>query len=360
MKILFDYSIFNHQRLGGISRYFSNLDYEINKTTNESKILAPIHYNLFLKNYKNYKGFYIKRFPRFTTKLFKIYNNIITKKYIKNFKPEIFHKTFYNNFWPENFKGKKFLTVYDLIYEKFYKDYNFPSNYRPKKKALENSDGIFAISNNTKRDLMEFYDVPEKKIFVTHLGANLMMENVNNKIISDPFILFVGDRKRYKNFKNLLKAYALSQKINQSFKLVVFGGDDFYNDENKIIREYKLNEDKIIKVSGDDSLLVSFYKKAKLFVFPSKYEGFGLPLLEAAANDCPIVCSDLEVFKEIIKDGACYFNPYSVDDIIESLEKVLFSNTLTNDLRIKASKRLNNFSWKKCAEETLEIYKNLK
>lgn len=233
MKILYDYSIFTHQSLGGISRYFINLDREINKKKYISNIIAPAHYNKFLNEYSNYKGIYLKKFPRFTSKIFNIYNKMTTLNFIKFNQPNIYHKTYYNNFWPNNFKGKKFLTVYDLIHEKFYKDYNFSYNHRPKKKDLDNTDGIIAISNNTKSDLINYYNIPSNKIYVTHLGINFETFRFSKKIIDDPFILFVGDRKRYKNFENLLKAYSFSEKINKSFKLVVFGGGNFFDNEKK-------------------------------------------------------------------------------------------------------------------------------
>lgn len=356
MKILYDYSIFAHQPLGGISRYYINLD-QLIKKNNKSIILAPIHFNKFLNSYKNYKGTFIKKFPKFTSKIFRFYNNSMSNKFLTSFKPDIFHKTYYNNYFPKNFSGKKIITVYDLIHEKFYKDYNFKENYRAKTKQLENSDSIIAISNKTKSDLIEYYNISPKKIFVTHLGINSLPSTSEYNIINQPYILFVGDRKRYKNFSNLLKAYSLSKKINNNFKLVLFGGGDLFESEKEIIIKYKINPNSIIQISGSDENLSSLYRFSSLFIFPSKYEGFGLPLLEAASLKCPVACSDIEVFREIMDDGAYYFNPNSVDDIIDNLEKVLLSDSLKKDLVSRASKRLSNFSWSKCADQTLKVYK---
>ncbi len=356
MKILFDYSIFAYQTLGGISRYYINLDKEIKKQYS-CNIVAPAHYNKYLKEYSFYHGAYFKKFPKFTNDIFNFYNKVFTKSFIQSNNPNVYHKTYYNDFWPKNFKGKKFLTVYDLIHEKFYKEYNFPINYRPKKKALDNSDAIFTISHKTKKDLIELYGISEKKIFVTHLGINLEFNNSNMNIIKDPFILYVGDRKRYKNFKNLLKAFAMSKKINENFKLVVFGGGEFFEDEKKFFSKNNLNENKIIKIDGNDDILTSLYKSANLFVFPSKYEGFGLPLLEAATNNCPIACSRIEVFEEIMSNNVRYFDPNSIEDMIDNMEEVLFSDTLANNLINKAKSISNNFSWSKCAKETLKVYK---
>ena len=356
MKVLFDYSIFTDQKLGGISRYFLNLDKEINKTSNESNILAPLHYNLFLKDYGNYKGRYVKKFPKFTSQFFKFYNDIKTKKFIQNFEPDIYHKTYYNHSWPENFKGKKILTVYDLIHEIFFQEFGYKHDYRPKKKSLLGADAIITISKNTKSDLMNYYNIPSSKIFVTHLGVNLESIKFSSNIIKDPYILYVGDRKRYKNFITLLKAYCISKKINQNFKLVLFGGGKLFNSELDIIRKFNIKKNSILQFSGTDEDLSSFYKYSNLFIFPSKYEGFGLPLLEAASKNCPIACSDLKVFKEIMGDSVQYFDPNSTDSIIYNLEKILFSESLKKELADKALKRINNFSWHNCAKETMKIY----
>ena len=357
MNILYDYSIFTHQPLGGISRYFINLDNEINSGEHKSNIIAPVHFNKFLENYNNYKGIYVKKFPKYTSRIFKLYNNIITNKFISNSKPNIFHKTYYNDYTLKNFSGKRVLTVYDLMHEIFYQDYGKKFDYRPKEKSLNNSDLIITISNKTKSDLIKYYNIPSKKIFVTHLGINYLSDNEDHDIINVPYILYVGDRRKYKNFIILLKAYSVSKKINSQFKLVLFGGGPLLKSELKLIRDYGLELNSVIQISGTDIKLSSLYKFSNLFVLPSKGEGFGLPLLEAASKNCPVACSDIEIFNEVMGNSAQYFNPDSVDDIIEKLEKILFSDSMRKELILKGSKRLSNFSWKKCAKETLDIYK---
>ena len=199
------------------------------------------------------------------------------------------------------------------------------------------------------------YFIP-KKIFVTHLGVNHLQNLLDYKIINEPYLLYVGSRKRYKNFTNLLKAYSISKKINKNFKLILFGGGQLLRSEFDVINKYSVDLNSITQISGSDNELSSLYKHANLFIFPSKYEGFGLPLLEAASQNCPIACSDIEVFREIMGNSVKYFNPDSVDDIIKNLEEILFSNSLSQKLIAKASNQLLNYSWDKCAKETLEIY----
>ena len=125
MKVLFDYSIFFHQKYGGISRYFLNLHNELLKKNINANILAPLHNNIFLKNYKNNlsKNFYIKDYPKYTRKIINGYNNIFSNFFLKLSNTNILHKTFYQKNISENPKVKKIITVYDLAHEIFYKDY---------------------------------------------------------------------------------------------------------------------------------------------------------------------------------------------------------------------------------------------
>ena len=358
MKIFYDYSIFTHQNLGGISKYFINLE-KLLKNQNLTKIFAPIHRNLFLKE-NIQKGIFIKRFPKYSGKIIKFYNQLLTNINVRNFNPDIYHKTYYNDFWPSNLKGKKIITVYDLIHEIYHEDYGYDQKYRPKEKCLLESDVIIAISKNTKNDLINYYDIPKNKIYVTHLGVNLNEnQTFNKKIVEDPYLLYVGDRKRYKNFSNLLKAFSLNTNIYKDFKLVVFGGEEFSKSEIEIFKDNKIDLNKIFKISGNDKVLSNLYEYAELFIFPSKYEGFGLPLIEAGIKKCPIACSNIKIFKEIMGDSVCYFNPDSPEDISKVLEEILYSNEKKKILKEKAFIKSKNYSWKKCSEQTFKIYKSI-
>ena len=358
MKIFYDYSIFIQQNLGGISRYFVNLEKELSNTQ-QTRILAPIHKNFFLKN-NNYKNKYFKNFPIYTGRIIKLYNQTFTNKYVKNFNPDIYHKTYYNNYWPSNLKGKRVITAYDLIHEIYYSDYGYEKNYRPKKESFFNVDKIISISENTKKDLVNFYNIPQNKIHVIYLGTDIdKVYIINKRLVGDPYILFVGDRKRYKNFFNLLIAYKQSKKIYNNFKLAIFGGGEFSKEEIKIFDENKIDLNKIVKISGGDDILANLYENAELFVFPSQYEGFGLPLLEAAVKKCPIVCSDINVFKEIMEDSVTYFNPNYPEDISKVIEDITFSNEKKKVSVEKAYLKSKEYSWSKCAKETLDLYKTL-
>ena len=363
MKVSFDYSIFFHQKYGGVSRYFINLHKEFLKQNIDAKIIAPIHNNLFLKDYlkTNTKNNYLKGYPRFTRKLLKTYNHLFSKIQCNLDKPDIIHKTFYEKNISNNPKTKRVLTVYDLIHEVYYEDYNLRQNLRPKEIALKNIDKIICPSNKTKKDLINFYNIPESKIDVVYMGIHSFEKIYDQNLtkVHSPFILFVGDRKRYKNFSNFINAYSFSSKLQKDFKLVCCGGGKLTNSEISNITNLKINISNIIQIESNDNQLHYLYKKATALIFPSKYEGLGLPQLEAMSLGCPVISSDHEAIRESVGDAAVLFNPEEPEDIKFNIEKVLYSSSLLNELKVLGLERSKLFSWKKCANETLDIYNKL-
>ena len=330
INIVFDYKVFFEQPLGGASKYIYELNKELAKLNCDTKILSPIHINNYINGNDTTKTFYKfnNHYPKFTRKFFENLNRAYINNYLKKNKVDIFHYTLENSNYLKNFKGKKLITIYDLIHEKFDKFYNLPYDYKEKKKFfLKEMDHIICISECTKKDLIKFYGIDEKKISVTHLATteNLITQKtcVKNKF-QKPYILFVGHRKRYKNFINFIKAFSISDKLKSDFEIICFSNELFDKNELEIIKSLNLNNS-IKLVSGDDTKLDQFYKNASLFVFPSLYEGFGIPLLEAMKNKCPICCSDTGSLKEIGATAVDYFNPKSIDSISNSMEKFLYS-----------------------------------
>ena len=128
--------------------------------------------------------------------------------------------------------------------------------------------------------------------------------------------------------------------------------------KKKKINEYKLHN-KVFHKEGTDEELYQLYKTAKVFIFPSIYEGFGLPLVEAMANDCPVICSNIDVFKEIAGNAAEYFDPSNVENFKAKIEEVIYSNTRLQELKSLGKMKSRNYDWEKCANETIKIYKKL-
>jgi Glycosyltransferase len=173
-----------------------------------------------------------------------------------------------------------------------------------------------------------------------------------------PYILYVGSRGgRYKNFDALLAAFGESS-LKGSFDLVAFGGGAFTVSELGKIRKVGIS-DAIRHVTGDDCLLAGYYRNATAFVYPSRYEGFGFPPLEAMASNCPVICSTAKSVVEIVGEAAAYFDPNDINGLRDSLERVAGDAQFAADLRARGSARVKEYSWQKCAEQTLSVYRQL-
>ena len=171
--------------------------------------------------------------------------------------------------------------------------------------------------------------------------------------INIPYIFYVGDRESYKNFSMLLDVYLTM--LSDRFDLVCFGGGKFSHKELKTIKNARFSR-RIIHLSGTDYLLASLYKNAFCFVYPSLYEGFGIPLLEAMAMGCPIIASNTSSIPEVVGKASLLFDPTSKDSLINAIE-LLESNELKRrkliDLGLEQEKK---FSWDKTADETFNVY----
>ncbi len=371
MNILYDHQIFIDQIYGGPSRYFFNLIREIENKEN-IKVCAPLHVNKYLSQLPKALVFgqnidFLKLdilLPYRIQKIIKenIINNVnlyYLNKSINNFKPNIIHKTYFDSY---KTNLPVVLTVYDLIHEKFHDLYKKDSNFRPKKKAIERANEIICISKNTLNDLNHYYDLKDKKASVIHLASDLKensFKNSKQQIYSkNNFLLYVGKRSLYKNFKNFVNAYSCSDKLKKDFKIYCFGGGKFTKDEIQIFKDLKI-DDKIIHLEGDDNDLIYLYKNARALIYPSKYEGFGLPVLEAMSFNCPVICSNTSSLPEVCEDAVAYFDPFSIDSINNKIIETVYSDNKIQELKLLGSKRIKLFSWEKCANETIKIYNRL-
>ena len=166
-------------------------------------------------------------------------------------------------------------------------------------------------------------------------------------------------RKRYKNFRLLLEAYSKLDKIKKDFDIICFGGGKFLKEEINYIKELSIKIDSIQQIEGSDEILSNLYLNATVLIYPSKYEGFGIPILEAMSLGCPVISSNVSSLPEVYGNAALGFSPNSSDELINCINKVVFDNFQRDQLIEKGLKRKNLFSWKKCAQQTNDIYKKL-
>jgi glycosyltransferase involved in cell wall biosynthesis len=259
------------------------------------------------------------------------------------------------------------MTIHDLnhlkfpeYYTKFHKYYY---NYIVKSSA-SNAKKILTVSNFSKMEIVNWLKCDSEKVVVTYNGVdeNFKVINDKDKLINirkkydlpQKFVLYIGNLKPHKNISNLIKAI---KKINQEITLVINGKSNEIL--NKIIKEnYLGNKVKFIGYVDDDDLL-ALYNLAELFVYPSLYEGFGLPPLEAMACGCPVITSNTSSLPEVVGDAGIMVDPYDVNEIAKAIDLILSNENLRNEMIERGLKQAKKFSWKKTAEETLKVYEDV-
>ena len=366
MNIAYDYQTFTVQKYGGISRYFYQLTKHISKTEHAAEIFSPLYINNYINNLpkelvhgKFVDAKYIDKIPK-KSRIIGGINRILSKRQIDLFNPDIVHETFYSKH--KTYKKAKYtvITVYDMIHELF--DYYLPPHHKgwdEKREAINRADHIICISEHTRKDLVELFGIEKEKTSVVHLAYD------NSVIVDDkldnerPFLLYVGWREWYKNFKPFLKSISRSKSIMNDFDIIAFGGGEFTVEELKLMTELGFRDEQVRQISGSDKLLAKYYSQARAFIFPSLYEGFGLPPLEAMSYNCPVISSNSSCMPEVIGDAAEYFNPNSLDEILESVEKTVYSDSRINELVLLGKQQIEKYSWQKCASETLSIYQSI-
>jgi len=351
-------SQFFHQRFGGVTRYSSSLIEKMIDNRINFKICAPIYKNSYIKKIdKRYVfGLHFSKYPNVS--VLRDINNFILKFFLKDNKNKLIHFMYDPEYLPKNSSQKKILTIHDTIHERFstsYKDDYFSN----RKKILKQIDKIICVSENTKKDLMEFYNLDNKKISVIYNGGDhlndVLISGKSNKVNEKPYILYIGSRSKYKNFRLFVESYKKSKRLVDDFKIVCFGGGNFSKDEIVFLRKLKIS-DNINLISGDDEDLKFYYKNASLFVYPSLYEGFGLSILEAMNIGCPVLVSDIPVFREILNDNINFFDPKSHEDLIFNMEKILFCNDNKVKLISNGKEISKKYLWSNCYKQTVDLY----
>jgi glycosyltransferase involved in cell wall biosynthesis len=287
----------------------------------------------------------------------------LARREIARFKPDIIHETYYSEdvFKPNG--ARRVLTVYDLIHERYPKFFvNSEGTIRPKRLAANSADHVICISESTRRDLVNYCGIPEEKTSVIYLGVDVdfvMASIQTRKCHVRPFLLYVGTRGGYKNFDRFVQAFARSTQLRKEFDLICFGGGQLLDYEQQLISKVGLRPDQVIQVGGGDDVLAALYQQAEAFVYPSLYEGFGIPPLEAMAVGCPVICSSSSSLPEVVGNAAEMFDPLDEEAMMVAMELVLESSSRRLALIEAGRDRYKQFTWEKCALETEAIYRKL-
>jgi glycosyltransferase involved in cell wall biosynthesis len=366
MDIFFDHQTFSLQEFGGISRYYAELISGINHTSSNRAFLPLLFSNnVYLKELGLSKSGLLPN-VQFYKKQQIIYrsNQAYSISKLQKQPFNVFHATYYDPYFISYLKGRPFtVTFLDMIHEKLSAQFPELSDgglITKQKQFLANrADRIIAISESTKQDIVELLNVDPNKIDVIYLGNSLkpIGRSTIEKSNPEPYLLFVGRRERYKNFEGLLRAiHPLLKKYR--LKLLCAGGDVFSKSENMLI--YSLGVNNLIEQRAiNDQTLLMLYRQAIAFIFPTLYEGFGIPVLEAFACDCPCIVSNLSSLPEVAGDAAMYIDPTLPESIVEAIEQLLHNSQLRQELVKKGRERLTHFSWSHTVDKTLNLYKAL-
>jgi glycosyltransferase involved in cell wall biosynthesis len=363
MKIFYDGQTYAQQTAGGINRYFSNIIDRLPPDTQptltaphrSNKLNYPTHQNLQLREFRDFRPSRISDTVR--TQYFRWIEN---HQYF-----DIIHPTYYFRLTKASFANighPLVINVWDMIHELFAGSLD-PEGYtvRAKKAAIESADTIICISESTKNDLLKYFPAVESKTIVTYLASEFKSEwSYGSEPISDrPYFLYVGSRaKEYKNFDTLLRAFAKAASINLEMILCIVGAP-FNDEEQQYIAELQLTDRIQHYGYTSDTHLAKLYRCSVAFVYPSLYEGFGIPPLEAMACGTVVVAANSSSIPEVVGDAGILFDPKAADDLADILLNLLDAPSERDRLIAKGFDRNKQFSWDKTAAQTIAAYRSL-
>lgn len=324
-------------------------------------------YDIALGNDEKLAKYNINNVIEFDSKIYGIKEQLkFPYKKLKKLKPDILHIPHYNI--PIFYRGKMIVTIHDLTHQIY-------TEFLPNKfayfyarfmvwLALRKAEKVITVSENTKKDILKRYKVDPNKIEVIYNAAGEEFKKKEKKDIeylyekysipkNEKIIMYVGNLKPHKNLERLLQAFS---KMNNENIVLILVGKAFkrYSELGSIEEKLGISNKVIHTGMVEQNELVDLYNLADLFVFPSLYEGFGIPVLEALACDTPVICSNTSSLPEVGGDVVDYFDPLNVEDIKNKIEENL---EIKNKKNYKS--QLEKFNWEKSIEKTKEIYENL-
>ena len=288
-------------------------------------------------------------------------------------KPDVFHAPHY--VLPPLTPGRRVVTIHDCIHLMFpeYLPYRLATVYARKMmgSATRRADRILTVSESSKRDILRFFPIDPDRITVIYNAIDERfrtappedaMSRVRERYqLEDPFVLYVGNVKPHKNVERLVDAFALvRQQRSDELKLLIIGDEiSKFQTLRRAVHRHQLHRHvRFLGFVGEDMLSV-LYRLAGVFVFPSLYEGFGLPPLEAMACGAPVITSNVSSLPEVVGDAALLVDPHSAQDIADAIVRVLSDPSLAAQLRARGLARAAAFSWERSVEKTLQIYKDV-
>lgn len=356
--LLLDNIVFELQKAGGISLVWRSIlescmkDVELPFAILDSGLGGG---NIFYPEFTES----VNRVPDHGRLLFRRYSDIK-----KSIKCRLFHSSYFRVHASK--KVKNIVTIHDFVYEKFDTGPRKVIHLWQKKHALSRADLIICVSENTKMDLLDYHPwLSERDIRVVYNGRGKdffpLRDASENEIVTSfrkPFLLYVGGRHAHKNFIAALALLKTPEAIGMDLQLIVVGGGVFSGDELILINKLGLKEKVYYAGFVPNVNLNILYNNAFAFIYPSFYEGFGIPPLEAMAAGCPVICSNVSSIPEVVGDAGLLFDPHRPES---AEEYILFLQDNDNRQQIvqRGLRRASLFSWDRTGGETVKIYKEI-
>lgn len=364
MRVLYDHQIFDTQLHGGISRYFYELLSRLHGRQDVSvRLAALLSNNAYLRRaaFPAPRPFFPSVRALRKGGAITAVNRWWARRLLRRGELELLHPTYYDPWFLPELGGRPFvLTVHDMVHELFPGLFAPADPTRERKRALvERAAGIIAISESTRRDLVRLLGVPEERIRVIPHAAPALPPPAETRPpgLPDRYLLFVGQRAGYKNFLSLLAAVAPLLKEGAGPSLVCAGWKPFSRGEREAIAGAGVTGRVLHRPAPDDAELATLYRHAAAFVYPSRYEGFGIPVLEAFSCGCPAVLARASSLPEVGGDAAAYFDPDDPASMRAEIARLLEDAALRRELVERGRRRVGEFSWGRTADETLAFYR---
>ena len=366
MKVAFDSVAFARPDVGGVARYFATLARELSFEPGvKIKVFSPFYRNKYAHSMCNrlITGLFVPTLQN-TGLLVETASRYVSELQMRMGSCDVVHETGYT-MKPCPIEAKaRVITIHDMIHELF----PMPGSQKItflKRRAVERADHILCVSRQTQADLIRLFDVLPSKTSVTYLGVE-KARNYSNATpplmggLGKPYLLYVGGRGgAHKNFAGFLRAVASSGILKKGVDTICFGGGPFNDFERELIISLGFGSGQVRQVSGSDESMGAYYTNAAAFVYPSIYEGFGIPPLEAMSMGCPVIASNKGAIPEVVGSAARLCCATDIAELAEAIETVVFDSAVKEGLVAEGYLRSSLFTWKKCAEETLHAYRSV-
>jgi glycosyltransferase involved in cell wall biosynthesis len=363
MRILYDHQVFSLQDTGGISRYHYELARHL-RAFDEVQIEVLMGGNASVFPFTSLRNART-RVTAWTTRTRPNYARYAINEAVLSLAAplrgvfDVYHPTL-NRVMPTVRRSRMVVTQHDCTHERFPHLFRNTDAYlRLKRKILSRADAILCVSEYSRRDLLHFYDLDERKTSVVHhgfssLGDAPQMEQ-NPRAQDGPYLLYVGSRTEYKNFMLLLQAFALSG-LARDYRLLAVGGGPGSADEESRISQLGVEGRVSLLPRATDPVLANLYRQASLLVYPSLYEGFGFPPLEAMSLGCAVLANRTSSLPEICGEAAFYFQSQDATELSNVLVSTLEDQQGLRERRQLGYERVRLYDWSRTARSTLEVY----